>query len=111
MDSGLHARQCVQHDSGIPCETRLGDNLVGKRSAQAVTLVVRVEEPSEATAIAMLLGSQTLIWLSSVQSKVAAIVLTGVVLAIAVLAFKRIRGLPVWARRCLHWEFWPAWVF
>lgn len=62
-------------------------------------------------AIARLLGSQTLIWLSSVQSKVAGIVLTGVVLAAALLALKRLGRAPVWARRCMHWEFWPAWLF
>jgi hypothetical protein len=61
--------------------------------------------------VAKLLGSQTLIWLSSVQSGVAGIVLTAVVLGTGVLVFKRLTRAPVWARRWAHWEFWPAWLF
>jgi hypothetical protein len=61
--------------------------------------------------VAKLLGSQTLIWLSSVQSGVAGIVLTAVVLGTGVLVFKRLTRAPVWASRWAHWEFWPAWLF
>ena len=61
--------------------------------------------------IARLLGSQTLIWLSFVQSKIAGVVLTALVLGTAVLVFKRLTRAPVWARRWAHWEFWPAWLF
>ena len=61
--------------------------------------------------IAKLLGSQTLIWLSFIQNKVAGIVLAAVVLGILVLAVRRITRAPVWARRWSHWEFWPAWLF
>jgi len=62
-------------------------------------------------AIAKLLGSQTLIWLSFIQSKIAGIVVAAVVLGIVVLAVRRITRAPVWARRWLPWEFWPAWLF
>src|SRR5438876_2306618 len=46
-------------------------------------------------AITKLLGSQTLIWLSFVQSKIAAIVLTAVVLGAAVVVLKRLVRTPV----------------
>src|SRR5436309_11605237 len=80
-------------------------------------------------AIAKLLGSQALIWLSFVQSKIAAIALTAVVLGTAVVVLKRLAALtavvlgtavvvlkrlartPAWARRWMRWEFWPAWLF
>ena len=62
-------------------------------------------------AIAKLLGSQTLIWLSFVQSKIAAMVLTAVALGIGVIVLRRIIRAPTWARRWAHWEFWPAWLF
>ncbi|HXI74818.1 MAG TPA: DedA family protein, partial [Pyrinomonadaceae bacterium] len=62
-------------------------------------------------AIAKLLGSQALIWLSFVQSKIAAIALTAVVLGTAVVVLKRLARTPAWARRWMHWEFWPAWLF
>src|SRR5215471_6723282 len=61
--------------------------------------------------IAKLVGSQTLIWLSFIQSKVAGIVPAAVVLGIVVLVVRRITRAPAWARRWLHWEFWPAWLF
>jgi membrane protein DedA with SNARE-associated domain len=62
-------------------------------------------------AIAKLLGSQTLIWLSVAQSKFAGIVLTAVILGTGVFAFRRLTRTPAWARRWRHWEFWPAWLF
>src|SRR6266550_3295293 len=62
-------------------------------------------------AITKLLGSQALIWLSFVQSKIAAIALTAVVLGTAVVVLKRLARTPAWARRWMRWEFWPAWLF
>src|SRR5262245_34460331 len=62
-------------------------------------------------AIAKLLGSQALIWLSFVQSKIAAIALTAVVLGTALAVLKRLARAPAWARRWMHWEFWPASLF
>jgi membrane protein DedA with SNARE-associated domain len=90
-------------------------------------------------AITKLLGSQALIWLSFVQSKIATVVFVGFVLAAALFAFRRLRcaaaaggadpggvgvfaiensrrhrhrlQLPVFLRRWMHWEFWPAWLF
>src|SRR6266446_3459004 len=62
-------------------------------------------------AITKLLGSQALIWLSFVQSKIAAIALTAVVLGTAVVVLKRLARTPAWARRWMQWEFWPAWLF
>jgi membrane protein DedA with SNARE-associated domain len=61
--------------------------------------------------IAKLLGSQTLIWFSFVHSKIAGIVLTGVVLATVLVVLKRLTCTPAWARRWVRWEFWPAWLF
>src|SRR5437899_8181094 len=90
-------------------------------------------------AITKLLGSQALIWLSFVQSKVAAIVLSAFFIASALLVFKKLGRavvagggepgwagvfatkisrrhrrrlqVPAWIRRWAHWEFWPAWLF
>lgn len=61
--------------------------------------------------VAKLLGSQTLIWLSFLQSKIAGIVLTAVVLGMGLLVLKRLSRAPAWARRWTRWEFWPAWLF
>lgn len=61
--------------------------------------------------IAKLVGSQTLIWFSFIQNKVARIILAAVVLGIVVLVARRVTSAPAWARRWSHWEFWPAWLF
>src|SRR5690349_10616433 len=52
--------------------------------------------------IAKLLGSQTLGWLFLVQSKVAGIILTAVVLGTVLLVFKKLIHAPVWAKRWRH---------
>src|SRR5438477_9367315 len=90
-------------------------------------------------AITKLLGSQALIWLSFVQSKIAAIFFVGLVLTATLFAFRRLRcaavagvgdsggseaftpetsrrhrrrlQLPAFLRRWMHWEFWPGWLF
>src|SRR5436190_2997343 len=90
-------------------------------------------------AITKLLGSQALIWLSFVQGKVAAIVLSAFLIASALLVFKKLGRavvagggepgssdaftreinrdlrsrlqLPACIRRWMRWEFWPAWLF
>src|SRR6266513_2113026 len=90
-------------------------------------------------AITKLLGSQALIWLSFVQSKIAAIIFTTLFLAGALFVFRMVSAavvagvgdsgragvfaietnrdhrsrlqLPACIRRWLHWEFWPAWLF
>ncbi|HTL80020.1 MAG TPA: VTT domain-containing protein [Candidatus Babeliales bacterium] len=62
-------------------------------------------------AIAKLLGSQPLVWLSFVQGKVAGVILTAVVLGTGLLVFKKLVRAPGWAKRWTHWEFWPAWLF
>src|SRR5437667_3257079 len=90
-------------------------------------------------AITKLLGSQALIWLSFVQSRIAAIFFVGLVLTETLFAFRRLRcaavagvgdsggseaftpetsrrhrrrlQLPAFLRRWMHWEFWPGWLF
>jgi membrane protein DedA with SNARE-associated domain len=90
-------------------------------------------------AVAKLLGSQTLIWLSFLQSKIATIILTSLFLVAALFIFRKlvraaVAGVgdsgqavvfpignsrdhrsrlqwPACARRWVHWEFWPAWLF
>ena len=90
-------------------------------------------------AIAKLLGSQTLIGLSFVHGKIAAIICTTLFLAAALVISKKLiravvagdvdpgradtfvlqisRGhrprlqIPVFIRRWTRWEFWPAWLF
>src|SRR5437667_2693111 len=89
--------------------------------------------------IAKLLGSQALTWLSFFQGKIAAIIFVGLVLAATLFAFRRlsyaaVAGVgdpsrtvalplpndrnqrsrlqwPIFVRRWVQWEFWPAWLF
>jgi membrane protein DedA with SNARE-associated domain len=58
-----------------------------------------------------LLGAPALHWFVLGQSRIAAIVFTGVCLALLVLIARNIRTLPTFIRRWGHWEFWPAWLF
>src|SRR6266498_3541307 len=90
-------------------------------------------------AITKLLGSQTLIWFSFFHGKIAAIVLTTLLLSITLFAFRKLalatvagvvdpghatvsaiensRGQrprlqpPAFVRRWMRWEFWPSWLF
>ena len=90
-------------------------------------------------AIAKLLGSQALLWLSFFQGKIAAIIFTSLFLVAALVVFRNLsragvagvvdsghafvfplrtnrdrrsrRQVPVCIRRWTHWEFWPAWLF
>ena len=90
-------------------------------------------------AIAKVLGSQTLIWLSLFQGKIAAIGFTAFLLVATMFAFRAVSRaavagvgdsghiseppieinrdprsrlqLPPFVRRWLRWEFWPAWLF
>src|SRR5438876_1816327 len=62
-------------------------------------------------ALTKLFGAQALQWFAFGQSKVAAIVFTTLLIAAAVLIFRRVRSVPAFIRRWRHWEFWPAWLF
>src|SRR5438105_929577 len=62
-------------------------------------------------AIAKLLGSQTLIGFSFLPGKIAGIVFTAVFLGGSVFLLRKIIRAPVWVRRWMRWEFWPAWLF
>lgn len=62
-------------------------------------------------AITKLLGSQTQIWFSFLQGKAAAIVLTALLIGTALYLLKKLGRTPVWVRRWMRWEFWPAWLF
>ena len=57
-----------------------------------------------------LLGSQVLVWFAAFQGKIAAVVLTALLLAAAILFFRKL-GSAASLRRWAHWEFWPAWLF
>jgi len=83
--------------------------------------------------VAKLVGSQTLIWFSFVQGKIAATVLTAFLIGTALFLFRRFNRLEcgdmsplskartcprtpksrlsVLLRRWTRWEFWPAWLF
>jgi len=61
-------------------------------------------------ALTKLLGSQVLAWFAGFQGKIAAIVLTALLLAAAVLFFRKL-GSAACLRCWAHWEFWPAWLF
>jgi membrane protein DedA with SNARE-associated domain len=62
-------------------------------------------------AIAKLLGSHALIWLSLFQSKIAAIVLTAFFIGAVLFLFRKLGSAPAFLRRWTQWEFWPAWLF
>jgi len=62
-------------------------------------------------AIVKLLGSQALIWFSFFQSKVAAIVLTALLIGMALYLLKKSCRTPNFVRRWMRWEFWPSWLF
>jgi membrane protein DedA with SNARE-associated domain len=90
-------------------------------------------------AITKLLGSQTLIWFSFFHGKIAAIVFTALLLVGILVIIRKLRGAavvgggdpgcadallhstgrrhrrrlqaPVFLRRWMRWEFWPAWLF
>jgi membrane protein DedA with SNARE-associated domain len=90
-------------------------------------------------AIAKLLGSQSLLWLSFFHGKIAAMICTVLFLAAVLALSKRFAGaavaggadpgdadelqlssgrgqrprlqLPIFIRRITRWEFWPAWLF
>jgi hypothetical protein len=89
--------------------------------------------------IAKVLGSQSLLWLSGFQGKIGGAIFTAILLTIGFFVFRKLspaavaggvdpgtqellalstsrrhrRRLqaPVFIRRCLRWEFWPAWLF
>jgi hypothetical protein len=90
-------------------------------------------------AITKLLGSQTLIWFSFFHGNIAAIVFTALLLVGILVIIRKLRGAavvgggdpgcadallhstgrrhrrrlqaPVFLRRWMRWEFWPAWLF
>src|SRR5436190_18915763 len=61
-------------------------------------------------ALTKLLGSQVLVWFAAFQGKIATVVLTALLLAAAILFFRKL-GSAASLRRWAHWEFWPAWLF
>jgi len=62
-------------------------------------------------AIAKLLGSQALLRFSFFQGKIAAIVVTAFLIAAVLFVFKKLNRAPIWVRRWMRWESWPAWLF
>src|SRR5713101_1927403 len=62
-------------------------------------------------ALTKLFGSHALIWIAFSQSKVAAVVLTGLLLLLSIFVLRKILVPSAAIRRWAHWEFWPAWLF
>jgi membrane protein DedA with SNARE-associated domain len=62
-------------------------------------------------AMAKLLGSKALFWLSFLQGRIAAIAFTALLVGAALFLFRKLGHAPAWVRRWTHWEFWPAWLF
>src|SRR6266487_3046851 len=68
-------------------------------------------------ALTKLLGSHAVVWFTFTQTKIAAFVLTALLLLSAtliarkILAMSILRQIAIAARRWTHWEFWPAWLF
>src|SRR6266446_3227460 len=68
-------------------------------------------------ALTKLLGSHAIVWFAFTQTKIAAFVLTALLLLSVAFIVRKIftitilRQITVAARRWTHWEFWPAWLF
>jgi membrane protein DedA with SNARE-associated domain len=60
--------------------------------------------------LTILLGAQTLMGFALVKARVAAVVITAIGVAGAILVLRRIAALTIW-QRWRRWEFWPAWLF
>src|SRR6184192_2527403 len=56
-------------------------------------------------------GTHVLLWFTSGQTKIAAVVLTGLVLAGAILLLRKAHRVATITQRLRQWEFWPAWIF
>jgi membrane protein DedA with SNARE-associated domain len=61
--------------------------------------------------IVKVLGSQALISFYFFQSKIAAIVLTALLISAALYLLKKSCRPPIFVRRWRRWEFWPSWLF
>ena len=68
-------------------------------------------------ALTKLLGSHAVAWFTFAQTKVAAFVFTALFLFSALFVIRKFLTVPILhqitigARRWMHWEFWPAWLF
>lgn len=62
-------------------------------------------------ALTKFFGAQTLHWFAFGQNKIAVVVLTVLLVAGVMLIFRKVRAVPAFVRRWLHWEFWPTWLF
>src|SRR6266545_4751248 len=68
-------------------------------------------------ALTKLLGSHAVAWFTFAQTKVAGFVFTALFLFSALFVIRKFLTVPILhqitigARRWMHWEFWPAWLF
>jgi membrane protein DedA with SNARE-associated domain len=62
-------------------------------------------------AVTKIFGTHVLLWFTSGQTKIAAVVLTGLVVSTAILLLRKARFVRTIAHQLGQWEFWPAWIF
>src|SRR5207249_10940863 len=62
-------------------------------------------------AVTKIFGTHVLLWFNSGQTKIAAVVLTGLVMAVAILLLRKAHRVATITQRLRQWEFWPAWIF
>jgi membrane protein DedA with SNARE-associated domain len=62
-------------------------------------------------ALTKIFGTRVLVWFTSGQTKIAAVVLTGLVVVSAILLLRKAHRIASIIQRLRQWEFWPAWIF
>src|SRR5947207_7522783 len=62
-------------------------------------------------ALTKIFGTHVLLWFTSGQTKIASVVLTGLVVLGAILLLRKAHRVASITQRLRQWEFWPAWIF
>jgi hypothetical protein len=66
---------------------------------------------SSVFALTKIFGTRVLLWFTSGQAKIAAVVLTGLVVVSAILLLRKAHCVVNITQRLRQWELWPAWIF
>jgi len=98
---------------GTRLPTYLAAGLFGMplRRFALITAVGGLVWVSGVFALTKIFGTHVLLWFTSGQTKIAAVVLTGVVVSTAILLLRKARFVRTIAQQLGQWEFWPAWIF
>src|SRR2546430_6454663 len=97
---------------GTRLPTYLAAGLFGMplRRFALITAVAGLVWVSGVFAVTKIFGTHVLLWFTSGQTKIAAVVLTGLVISTAILLLRKARFRTI-AHQLGQWEFWPAWIF